>query len=121
MKEIILKMGSPKEAAQVVLLLYQSGFTPHTATISYSIREKLPVKIRKLADYPLVLEGIFNGHELRVAVTPLAVGSSCEGSYALKKILKAANFYIEEPDLFTLRKFNRETGCFRLRLSRAKK
>jgi len=121
MKEIILKMDSPKEAAQVVLLLYQNGFNPHTATINYSIREKLPVKIRKIADYPLVLEGIFNKHELRVAITPLAIGSSCEGTYALRKILKAANFYIEDSTLYTLKNFDINTGRLNLRISRPKK
>ena len=111
MKEIILKMDSPQEAAEMVLVLFQNGFKPRKAIISYNIRKPLPVKIKKLADYPLLLEGFFNGHEMRVAVTPLTIGSSCNGTYALRKILKTAHFYIEDIELFTLRRFNQETGC----------
>ncbi len=111
MKEIILKMDSPQEAAQMVLVLFQNGFKPRKAIISYNIRKPLPVKIKKLADYPLVLEGSLNGHEMRVAVTPLAIGRYCPGSDALRKILKSAHFYIEDRDLFTIRRFNQETGC----------
>lgn len=110
MREIILKMDSPKEAVQFTLVLFENGFKPHKAIINYNIRRKLPVKIKKLSDYPLILEGILNGHEMRVAITPLAIGDFSDGSCALRKILKAANFYIEEKDLFTLRRFNPNTG-----------
>lgn len=111
MREIILKMDSPKEAAQYTTLLFQNGFYPRKAIISYSIRKKLPVKIKKLEDYPLILEGTLNGHEMRIAVTPLSIGFSSDGAFALRKILKAGQFYIEDRDLFTLRKFNSDTGC----------
>ena len=111
MKEIILKMDSPKEATEMVLLLLENGFKPRKAIINYNIRKPLPVKIRKLADYPLVLEGFLNGHEMRVAVTPLAIGFYCEGSISLRKILKAAHFYIEDIEFFSLRSFNQDTGC----------
>ena len=111
MKEIILKMDSPKEAADMVLLLFQNGFKPRKAIINYSIRKPPTMRIKKLADYPLILEGSLNGHEMRVAVTPLAIGYCCEGSIALRKIFKSAHFYIEDVELFTLRRFNQETGC----------
>lgn len=110
MKEIILKMDSPKEAAQFVLILFQNGFKPTEAKLNYSLRENSSVKLSKVTSFPLILTGTLNGHQTRVAVTPLAVGSSCEGSYALRKILKAANFYVEERDLFTIRRFNPKTG-----------
>ncbi|MBQ2835910.1 MAG: hypothetical protein IJE68_03660 [Clostridia bacterium] len=111
MKEIILKMDSPQEAAQMVLVLFQNGFKPRKAIINYNIRKPPTMRIKKLADYPLILEGSLNGHEMRVAVTPLAIGRYCPGSDALRRILKTAHFYIEDMDLFTLRKFNQETGC----------
>lgn len=116
MKEIILKMDSPKEAVDMISLLCKNGFKPYKATLSYNIREKLPVKIKKLADYPLILEGIFNGHEMRVAVTPLAIGSFCDGSYALRRILKMTDFYMDDLEIFTLKRFNPNTGYLHLTL-----
>lgn len=116
MKEIILKMDSPKEAVEMVSLLCQNGFKPHKATISYNIRKKLPVKIKKLADYPLILEGILNGHEMRVAVTPLAIGSFCDGAYAMRRILKLTNFYMDDIEIFSLKRFNTNTGYLHLSL-----
>ena len=110
MKEIILKLDSPKEAAELVSVLLQNGFKPTEAKINYSLKENSSVKLSKVTSFPLILTGSLNGRQTRVAVTPLAVGSYSEGSYALRKILKAANFYFEERDLFTLRRFNPETG-----------
>ena len=117
MKEIILKMDSPEEAAQMVLVLFKNGFKTRKATIHYNIRKPPTLRIKKLADYPLILEGLLNDHEIRVAVSPLAVGYSCAGAYALYKILKAAHFHIEDKDLLTLRKFNQDTGCVHFTLT----
>lgn len=117
MKEIILKMDSPVEAAQMVLVLYQNGFKPRKAIISYNIRKPPTMRIKKLADYPLILEGFLNGHEMRVAVSPLAIGRYCDGSDSLRRILKSAHFYIEDSDIFTLRRFNPETGCVKFTLT----
>lgn len=111
MREIILKMDSPLEAVQYTTLLFQNGFHPRKAIISYSIRKKVPVKIKKLEDYPLILEGVLNGHDMRVAVTPLSIGHWGDGATALRKILKTANFYIDDKDIFTLKRFNQEAGC----------
>lgn len=117
MKEIIFKMENPKEAVEMVSLLCQNGFKAKKATISYDIHKKVPVKIRKLADYPLILEGCLNGHSMRVAVTPLAIGSFCDGSYALKRILKMTNFYMEDIEIFTAKRFNPTTGRLYLTLN----
>lgn len=117
MKEIILKMDSPKEAAQLVSVLLQSGFKPTEAKINYSLKESSSVRLNRVTSFPLILTGILNGTQTRVAVTPLSVGSHCEGSYALRKILKAANFYFEERDLFTIRRFNPETGRLSLTIT----
>lgn len=110
MKEIILKMDSPKEAAQIVSVLFQNGFKPTEAKINYSLRESSSIRLSRVTSFPLILTGTLNGHETRVAITPLVAGSHCEGSYALRKILKEANFYFEERDLFTIRRFNPDTG-----------
>jgi len=117
MKDIILKMESPQEAAQKVLLLFRNGFKADQAIINYNNRQPLPVKIKKLSDYPLILNGTLNGHGIRVSVTPLSIGHYCAGSYALKKILKTGHFYIEDLDLFTLRKFNPDTSCINIMLT----
>ena len=117
MKEIILKMDSPKEAAQMVSVLFRNGFKPTEAKINYSLKENSSIKLSRITSFPLILSGTLNGHKTRVAVTPLAVGSHCEGAYALRKILKAANFYFEERDLFTIRKFNPETGRLSLTIT----
>lgn len=109
MREIILKMDSPTEAAQFASVLFQNGFKAQKAIINYNIRRN-SVKIKKLSDYPLILEGMLNGHEMRVAIAPLAIGNFSEGSCALRKILKTANFYVVEKDLFTLSRFNTQTG-----------
>lgn len=103
MKEIIFKMGTPSEALNITRLLLRNGFEPTKATITYNLSKGLPGEIKKLSDYPLRLEGIYNGHELRVLVTPLAAGCSCEGSRALYHILRAASFPIEERDITTIR------------------
>ena len=106
MKEIILKMDSAQEAVQFTLLLFENGFNPSKATISYDSRRPLPVKIRKLEDYPLVLEGQLNGHPLRVAVTPLEIGCFSNAAYGLRKILKTAQFYIDDRDIFSKHRFH---------------
>ena len=110
MKEIIFKMNSPTEAEQMVSLLIRNGFKPTEAKINYSLTEVSSVKLSKVTSFPLILIGTLNGCKTRVAVTPLSIGSPCEGSYALRKILKTANFYFEEKDLFTTRCFNSKTG-----------
>ena len=110
MKEIILKMDSPKESEQIVCLLFRNGFKPIEAKITYSLREVSSVKLSRVTSFPLLLTGTLNGKKTRVAVTPLVVGHYCDGSYALRNILKAAKFYHEERDLFTIRKFNPDTG-----------
>lgn len=117
MKEIILKMDSPKEAAQIVSVLFKSGFKPTEAKINFSLRETSSVKLNRVTSFPLILTGILNGSETRVSVTPLVAGSHCEGSYALRKILKEANFYFEEKDLFTIRRFNPDTGRLTLTIT----
>ena len=110
MKEIILKMSSPKEALQFASIILQNGFKAYKATISYDSTRKLPVKIRKLSDYPLILEGFLNKQKTRIAITPLSVGNFSDGSYALRQILRVANFNVEDKDLFTMKNFNRQTG-----------
>lgn len=117
MKEIILKMDSPTEAAQLVSVLLQNGFKPTEAKINYSLKENSSVKLSRVTHFPLILTGNLNGCQTRVAVTPLAVGSHCEGSYALRKILKEANFYFEERDLFTIRRFNPDTSRLTLTIT----
>ena len=116
MKEIIFKMGTPTEALNITRLLFRNGFEPTKAIIKYNLGRGLPGKIKKLDDYPLRLEGIYNGHELRVLVTPLAAGCSCEGSRALYHILRNASFPIEERELTTVR--NVKNGEVNLVLSR---
>ena len=110
MKEIILKMDTPREAEQMVSMLIQNGFKPIEAKINYSLRENSSVKLSRVTSFPLILTGTLNGNITRVAVTPLSIGSCCDGSYALRKILKVAKFSFEERDLFTIRKFNPDTG-----------
>lgn len=110
-------MDTPKEAAQFVSLLFSNGFNATEATINYSLNKTPSVKLSKVKDFPLILTGTLNGHEMRVAVTPLAIGRRCEGSYALRKILKAGNFYIEENDLFTIRRFHPKTGRLSLTIT----
>lgn len=117
MKEIIIKMDSPKEAESLVLLLFKNGFKVNTAIVRYNLRTGIPVKFRRLDQYPLTLHGTLNGRETRVLVSPLAAGSRCDGSYSLMKILKAASFYIEPDNIFTICKFNQE-GILDLRFSR---
>lgn len=110
MKEIILKMDSPKEAEQIVCLLFRNGFKPIEAKVSYNLRETPSIRLSRVTNFPLLLTGTLNGRKIRVAVTPLVVGCHCDGSYALRNILKAAKFYYEERDLFTIRRFNPDTG-----------
>lgn len=104
MKEIILKMGSPNEAYTFTRLLFKNGFITRKAIIKYDLSQGLPGKIKRLDQYPLRLEGVLNGHEMRVLVTPLAAGCSCEASFALYHILRAAGFPIEERELTTIRR-----------------
>ena len=103
MKEVILNMGSPNEALTFTRLIFKNGFVPHKAIINYDIGKGLPGEIKRLSDYPLRLEGILNGHELRVMVTPLAAGCSCDGSHALYVILRCGGFSIEEKEIKTIR------------------
>ena len=110
MKEIILKMDSPKEAEQIVYLLFQNGFKPIEAKLTYSLRETPSIRLSRVTSFPLLLTGTLNGKKTRVAVSPLVIGRYCDGSYALRNILKAAKFHYEERDLFTIRKFNPDTG-----------
>lgn len=118
MKEIILKMQSPKEAETLVLLLFKNGFQTKSATISYNIRKGLPGKFRRLDQYPLTLHGILNGQQTRILVTPLTAGHRCDASYALMRILKAANFYVEPDDIFTVKRFDPTTGYLNLTYSK---
>lgn len=104
MKEIILKMDSPNEAYKYTRLLIMSGFLPYKAIINYDLSKGLPGKIKRLDQYPLRLEGVLNGHEMRVLVTPLTAGCSGEGSVALYHILRTAGFPIEERELTTIRR-----------------
>lgn len=104
MKEIILKMGSPNEAYTFTRLLFKNGFVPNKAIIKYDLGKGLPGKIKRLDQYPLRLEGVLNGHEMRVLVTPLTAGCSGEGSIALYHILRSAGFPIEERELTTIRR-----------------
>lgn len=104
MKEIILKMASPNEAYTFTRLLFKNGFVPYKAIIKYNLGKGLPGKLKRLDQYPLRLEGILNGHEMRVLVTPLAAGCSCDASRALYHILRAADFPVEERDFTTIRK-----------------
>ena len=119
MNEIVLKVASPAEAVQIVSALLRSGFHPTEAAINYNLNKEPSVKLSKVTDFPLILTGTLNGHDMRVAVSQLTIGRPCEGSYALRKILKTAEFYFEEKDLFTTRRFNPDTN--RISLSIAKR
>ena len=103
MKEIILKMGTPNEALKFTRLIFQNGFIPNKAIIKYDLGKGLPGEIKRLDDYPLRMEGMLNGHEMRVLVTPLTAGCSGEGSTALYLILRAGNFAVEQRDVTTIR------------------
>ena len=118
MNEIVLKAANPSEAIQLVSVLLQNGFKPLVATIHCSISKEPSVKLSKVRDFPLILTGTLNGHEMRVAVSQLAVGRPCDGSYALRRILKISHFYFEEKDLFTTRHLNPKTGCINFSLSK---
>ena len=118
MKEIIIKMDTPKEAESLVLLLLKNGFYVNTAVINYNIRTGVPTKFRRLDQYPLTLYGTLNGRQTRVLVSPLGAGHRCEASYSLMKILKAVPFNVDPKDIYTLRKFNPETSTLCLRYSR---
>lgn len=101
MKEIILKMASPNEALTFSRLLFKNGFIPNKAIIKYDLSVGLPGEIKRLDQYPLRLEGNLNGHAMRVLVTPLAAGCSCEASRALFHILRAADFPVQDIRDFT--------------------
>ena len=115
--EIIFKASSPKEAETLVLSVLKTGFIPRTATIQYNVRKGLPGRIRKINDYPLILEGYLNGSPMRISVTPLAVGSKCDGAYSLHKILKVCGFSIDNSEIFTIRKVDDE-GWIKFTLTR---
>lgn len=116
MKEIILSMGSPNEAVTFARSIFGMGFIPYKAIIKYDLSKGVVRKIQKLDDYPLRLEGTLNGHEMRVLITPLVAGCSCEGSRALYHILKAGGFPVEIKQLTTIR--NVENGKVNLLITR---
>jgi len=118
MKEIIIKMDTPKEAENLVLLLFKNGYKPKSAHVRYNLRKGVPVRFRRLDQYPLTLHGTYNGTETRLLVSPMAAGISAAGSYSLIKILKAADFYVEPDDILTVRRFNSTTGVFDLNFSK---
>ena len=118
MKEIIIKMESPKEAEDLVLLLFKNGYKIRSAHVRYNLRKGVPVKFRRLDQYPLTLSGTYNGTETRLLVSPLAAGIRASGSYSLLKILKAANFCVEPDDILTVRRFNPSTGVLDLTFSK---
>lgn len=101
MKEIILKMASPNEALTFSRLLFKNGYVVNTAIIKYDLSKGIPGEIKRLDQYPLRLEGNLNGHPMRVLITPLAAGCSCEASRALFHILRAASFPIQDEREFT--------------------
>ena len=118
MNEIVLKPPSPAQAAKLVSILLKNGFNATEATIKYSLKEPPSIKLRNVKDFPLVLTGTLDGCQMRVSVSQLEIGHHCEGSFALRKILKEAGFYFEEKDLFTLRRFDRDTGRLSMVISR---
>ena len=118
MNEIVLKPPSPAQAVKLVSILLKNGFKPTDAIIKYSLRERTSVKLSNVKDFPLILIGTLDGLPMRVSVSQLEVGRYCEGSYALKKILKEAGFYFEEKDLFTIRRFDKDTGRMSLLISK---
>lgn len=101
MKEIILKMSSPNEALTFSRLLFKNGYIAHTAIIKYDLEKGLPGKIERLDQYPIRLEGTLNGHPMRVLITPLAAGCSCDASTALYHILRNAGFPVQDIRDFT--------------------
>ena len=118
MNEIVLKPASPKQAATLVSVLLKNGFNPTEATIQYSLRDYPSVKLSNVKDFPLILKGTLDGSPMRVSVSQVEVGRYSDGSYALKKILKEAGFYFEERDLFTVKRFNINTGRLCMTLSK---
>ena len=118
MNEIVLKPGSPKQAANLVSALLKSGFNPTTATIQYSLRENTSVKLSNVKDFPLILTGTMDGYRMRISVSQLEAGRHSDGAYALRRILKEAGFYFEERDLFTTKRFNINSGRLLMTLSR---
>ena len=106
--EIIFKASSPKEAETLVLSVLKIGFVPKKATIRYNVRKGLPGRVKRINDYPLILEGHLNGNATRISVTPLAAGSKCDGAYSLHKILKICEFPIEDSDVLSIRKIDDE-------------
>jgi len=118
MNEIVLKPATPKQAANLVSLLLKNGFNATDAIVQYSLREHPSVKLSNVKDFPLILTGTMDGHTLRVSVSQIEVGRYCEGSYALKKILKEIGFHFEERDLFSARRFNINTGRFSMTFSK---
>lgn len=118
MNEIVLKPPTPEQAVNLVSILLKNGFNPTEATIKYSLKEFPSVKLSNVKDFPLILTGTLDGYQMRVSVSQLEVGRHCDGSYALRKILKESGFYFEEMDLFTIRRFNQETGRLNLTISK---
>lgn len=118
MNEIVLKPENPKQAVSLVSILFKNGFKPTEATIQYSLRQSPSVKLSNVKDFPLILSGTMDGYPMRVSVSQLVAGRYCEGSYALKKILKEAGFYFEERDIFTVKHFNIDTGRLCMNLSK---
>jgi len=118
MKEIIIKMETPKEAEDLVLLLFKNGYKVKSAEVRYNLRKGTPIKFRRLDQYPLTIHGLYNDTETRLLVSPLAAGIRAAGSYSLIKILKAAQFYVEPDDILTVRRFNPTTGILDLTFSK---
>lgn len=118
MNEIVLKPPSPAQAVKLVSILLKNGFNPTEATIKYSLNKYPSVKLSNVKDFPLTLTGTLDGYRMRVSVSQLEVGRHCDGTYALRKILKEAGFYFEEKDLFTLRRFNHSNGCLNMTISK---
>lgn len=118
MNEIVLKPATPKQAANLVSILLKNGFKPTQAIVQYSLRECPSVKLSNVKDFPLILIGTLDGHTMRVSVSQIEVGRYCEGSYALRKILKEIGFHFEEMDLFTTRRFNINTGRLSMTFSK---
>lgn len=101
MKEIIMKMSSPNEALTFSRLLFKNGYIAHTAVIRYDLGNGLPNKFKRLDQSPLRLEGTLNGNPMRVLITPLAAGCSCDASTALYHILRLAGFPVQDIRDFT--------------------